>query len=100
MSPISRGVHGRRHPVGDRSRVPPGQYLTGDFTVFSAGPTPHTAPDEWSFTIGGQVKEPVSWSAKWVRGVTLTPDDEPGFSETYRYHNHGNPWLEQRYQGD
>jgi DMSO/TMAO reductase YedYZ molybdopterin-dependent catalytic subunit len=39
-------------------------------------------------------------SAKWVRGLTLAPDDEPGFWETYGYHNHGDPWLEQRYQGD
>ena len=39
-------------------------------------------------------------SAKWVRGFTLTLDDEPGFWETYGYHNHGDPWLEQRYQGD
>ena len=26
--------------------------------------------------------------------------DEPGFWETHGYHNHGDPWLEQRYQGD
>ena len=39
-------------------------------------------------------------SAKWVRGLSLTLDDEPGFWETYGYHNHGDPWLEQRYQGD
>jgi DMSO/TMAO reductase YedYZ molybdopterin-dependent catalytic subunit len=39
-------------------------------------------------------------SAKWVGGLTLPPDDEPGFRETYGYHNHGDPWLEQRYQGD
>jgi DMSO/TMAO reductase YedYZ molybdopterin-dependent catalytic subunit len=39
-------------------------------------------------------------SAKWVRGLTLTLDDEPGFWETYGYHNRGDPWLEQRYQGD
>ena len=39
-------------------------------------------------------------SAKWVRGLTLAPDGEPGFWETYGYHNHGDPWLEQRYQGD
>src|ERR1700722_17066717 len=39
-------------------------------------------------------------SAKWVRGLTLTRDDEPGFWEGYGYHNHGDPWLEQRYQGD
>jgi DMSO/TMAO reductase YedYZ molybdopterin-dependent catalytic subunit len=35
-----------------------------------------------------------------VRGLTLTLDDEPGFWETNGYHNDGDPWLEQRYQGD
>jgi DMSO/TMAO reductase YedYZ molybdopterin-dependent catalytic subunit len=39
-------------------------------------------------------------SAKWVRGLKLTETDAPGFWETYGYHNHGDPWLEQRYQGD
>jgi DMSO/TMAO reductase YedYZ molybdopterin-dependent catalytic subunit len=201
MSPISRGFSGRRRPVEDPSRLPPGQYLTRDFPVLSAGPTPHTALSEWTFSIGGAVETGVSWtwdefvdlpselltkdihcvtkwskldtmwrgvsvdvllatvetgakwitawsdggyttnlglddvtggkawvayeyngeplepehggparllvphlyfwkSAKWVRGLTLTPDDEPGFWEGYGYHNHGDPWLEQRYQGD
>jgi DMSO/TMAO reductase YedYZ molybdopterin-dependent catalytic subunit len=201
MTPVSRGFLGRRRPVEDPSRIPPGQYLTSDFPVLSAGPTPHTPLDEWSFTIHGLVEEAVSWpweefltlpaetvtvdihcvtkwskldtswrgvsvdtllehvnteaeyltawsdggyttnlaledvvdgkawvayqfdgqplesehggparllvphlyfwkSAKWVRGLTLTPDDEPGFWEGYGYHNHGDPWLEQRYQGD
>jgi DMSO/TMAO reductase YedYZ molybdopterin-dependent catalytic subunit len=39
-------------------------------------------------------------SAKWVRGFALTPVDEPGFWETFGYHNHGDPWREQRYAGD
>ena len=39
-------------------------------------------------------------SAKWIRGLRLTHDDEPGFWETFGYHNHGDPWLEQRYSGD
>jgi DMSO/TMAO reductase YedYZ molybdopterin-dependent catalytic subunit len=39
-------------------------------------------------------------SAKWLRGLRLTVADEPGFWEGYGYHNHGDPWLEQRYQGD
>jgi DMSO/TMAO reductase YedYZ molybdopterin-dependent catalytic subunit len=201
MSPVSRGFLGRRRPVVDPSRVPPGQYVTADFPVLSAGPTPHTPLEEWSFTIQGAVEEPVSWpwaeflqlpsdtitvdihcvtkwtkldtgwrgvsletllgeveteaeyltawcdggyttnlaledvidgkawvayeyggeplepehggparllvphlyfwkSAKWVRGLTFTDRDEPGFWENYGYHNHGDPWLEQRYQGD
>jgi DMSO/TMAO reductase YedYZ molybdopterin-dependent catalytic subunit len=39
-------------------------------------------------------------SAKWVRGLTLTPADEPGFWETAGYHNRGDPWREQRYWSD
>ena len=201
MSPISRGFFGHRRSVEDPSRIPPGQHVTSDFPVLSAGPTPHTPLPEWSFRIDGAVKEPVSWrweeflalpaeqftvdihcvtkwskldtswrgvpldtllnnvetdagyfmarcdggyttnlaledvaagkawvvyeydggpihpehggparllvphlyfwkSAKWARGLTLTKTDEPGFWETYGYHNHGDPWLEQRYQGD
>jgi len=201
MSPISRGFHRRREPEADPSRVPPGQYVTRDFPVLSAGPTPHTRLEEWTFTILGAVDEPVTWScdefgappsetittdihcvtkwskldttwkgvpvdallgavqskagyvtawsdggyttnlaledvtggrawvayefggaplepehgaparllvphlyfwksAKWVRVLRLTLDDEPGFWETYGYHNHGDPWREQRYQGD
>jgi DMSO/TMAO reductase YedYZ molybdopterin-dependent catalytic subunit len=39
-------------------------------------------------------------SAKWVRGLALTRADEPGFWETFGYHNRGDPWREQRYSGD
>ncbi|WJK39114.1 sulfite oxidase-like oxidoreductase [Solwaraspora sp. WMMA2056] len=39
-------------------------------------------------------------SAKWVRGLRLLLDDEPGFWETAGYHDYGDPWREQRYQGD
>ena len=39
-------------------------------------------------------------SAKWIRGLRLQLDDEPGFWETNGYHNYGDPWKEQRYWGD
>ncbi|MFH5823876.1 molybdopterin-dependent oxidoreductase [Georgenia sp. AZ-5] len=39
-------------------------------------------------------------SAKWVRGLRLTARNEPGFWETFGYHDRGDPWLEQRYAGD
>jgi DMSO/TMAO reductase YedYZ molybdopterin-dependent catalytic subunit len=198
--PISRGFRGRRRDV-DPTRVPPGQYVTPDFPVLSAGPTPRVALDEWSFMIDGAVDEAVSWtwdelralpaeaftvdihcvtkwskldttwtgvsldvllegigtaadyvtawcdggyttnlpledltggrawvayqydgeplepehggparllvphlyfwkSAKWVRGLTLTELDEPGFWESVGYHNYGDPWKEQRYWSD
>ncbi len=201
MPPISRGFHGRRRPDVDPSRIPPGQYLVHDFPVLSAGPTPRTSTEEWSFAIDGAVAHPVSWSwaefmslaaetitadihcvtkwskldtswtgvpvaallegleteashvtawcdggyttnlpledlldgrswvayryggeplepehggparllvphlyfwksAKWVRGLTLTEQDEPGFWEAAGYHNRGDPWQEQRYWND
>jgi DMSO/TMAO reductase YedYZ molybdopterin-dependent catalytic subunit len=199
--PISRGFRGRRRPDADPSRLPPGQYLTPDFPVLSAGPTPRTPLADWSLTIDGAVdaarrlsweelnalpqetftvdihcvtkwskldttwtgvsvdtlldgleteaEHAVAWcdgdyttnvpledltggrawvvhtydgapldpehggparllvphlyfwkSAKWLRGLTLTVADEPGFWESVGYHNYGDPWREQRYWSD
>jgi DMSO/TMAO reductase YedYZ molybdopterin-dependent catalytic subunit len=39
-------------------------------------------------------------SAKWLTGIDLLAQDEPGFWETLGYHNYGDPWREQRYWGD
>jgi DMSO/TMAO reductase YedYZ molybdopterin-dependent catalytic subunit len=201
MSFISRGFRGRRRdPEADPRRVPPGQYVTEDFPVLSAGPTPHTPLEEWTFAIvdgddrtswtweefralpseevtvdihcvtrwskldttwegvsvdtlleeaaseapyvlafcdggyttnlptedvtggkawiafayGGEPLDPEHggparllvphlyfWkSAKWVRGLALRGENEPGFWETYGYHLYGDPWREQRYSGD
>lgn len=49
MSIISRGFSGRRS--AEVVKLPPGQYLTTDFPVLSAGPTPHVSLDQWEFTI-------------------------------------------------
>jgi DMSO/TMAO reductase YedYZ molybdopterin-dependent catalytic subunit len=62
MARISRGFTGRRHTSVDPARVPPGQYVTEDFPVLSAGPTPHHPLESWSFTIQGAIDESVSWS--------------------------------------
>jgi DMSO/TMAO reductase YedYZ molybdopterin-dependent catalytic subunit len=199
----TRGFHGRRGSA-DPSRVPPGQYVTPDFPVLSAGPTPHTPLDQWTFAIrdvdgsdlaswtwkdftalrpsdvtvdihcvtkwskldtrwkgisfddlmeeagidppaeyvtafcdggyttnlavedltdgqglvvweyDGEPLEPEHggparllvphlyfWkSAKWVRGLSFMEQDEPGFWETHGYHLRGDPWKEERYDGD
>jgi DMSO/TMAO reductase YedYZ molybdopterin-dependent catalytic subunit len=39
-------------------------------------------------------------SAKWVRAIRVTEANEPGFWEQLGYHDRGDPWREQRYQGD
>ena len=201
MPPVSRGFHRRHAAEGDASRIPPGQYLTDDFPVLSAGPTPRTPLDQWSLKIDGAIDEPRLWSwseflalpsetftvdihcvtkwskletrwtgvpvdvlldgvesaaefvtawcdggyttnvpledvvggrawvayqydgeplepehggparllvphlyfwksAKWLRGLEFMDVNEPGFWESLGYHDYGDPWREQRYQGD
>jgi len=39
-------------------------------------------------------------SAKWVSRLELLADDQQGFWERNGYHDRGDPWREQRYQGD
>jgi DMSO/TMAO reductase YedYZ molybdopterin-dependent catalytic subunit len=78
MAPISRGFRGRRRELaGAEDRVPPGQYVTDDFPVLSAGPTPHTPLDQWTFSIrqGGDTTR--SWNWQEMRALpseTITAD--------------------------
>ena len=59
---VSRGFVGKRRGAGTANRVPPGQYVTLDYPVLSAGPTPRTPLDRWDFAIEGLVREPVKWT--------------------------------------
>jgi DMSO/TMAO reductase YedYZ molybdopterin-dependent catalytic subunit len=196
---VSPGFHGRRSPAADR--LPPGQYLTKDFPVLSAGPTPRVNLADWEFTVTTETGDVHRWtwrqfvalgvetstvdihcvtkwskldttwqgvsldtlladvdtaaeyamvhsyggyttnlpladlldgqawiahrydgrdlaaehggparllvphlylwkSAKWVRGIQLMLRDQSGFWERLGYHDYGDPWREQRYQGD
>ena len=196
MAVFSRGFGSRRRESDPA--LPPGQYLTEDFPVLSAGPTPRIDTAEWEFQIRTETGETHRWdwdalqalqqdditrdihcvtrwtklgtswqgvsldtlfadvessydfvmahsyggyttniplddlldgkawiatgfngepleaehggparlliphlyfwkSAKWVRGLVMQQDDEPGFWEQNGYHAYGDPWLEQRY---
>ena len=75
---VTRGFVGRRASVPDsdglsseelRRRTPPGQYLTSDFPVLSAGPTPRTPVDQWSLRLDGLVDRPLQWS--WQEFLAL-----------------------------
>ena len=73
-----------------------------------------TAGQAWiAYEFGGDPLEPehggparllvpqLFWkSAKWVRGLELLIEDRPGFWEAAGHHNYGDPWKEQRYEGD
>jgi DMSO/TMAO reductase YedYZ molybdopterin-dependent catalytic subunit len=48
--------------------------------------------------VRGLVPDLYFWkSAKWITGIKFVKDDQPGYWETRGYHNHGDPWREQRY---
>ena len=74
----SRGFLGRPRPAAAAAgRLPPGQHLVTDFPVLSAGPTPRTPLDRWSFTLEGLVASPVTWNweaFRKLRSQTFTVD--------------------------
>jgi DMSO/TMAO reductase YedYZ molybdopterin-dependent catalytic subunit len=73
MSPVSRGFRGRRRDEAAPGQVPPGQYVTEDFPVLSAGPTPRVAPGDWTFSLRQGRDELASWT--WEE-MTALPAEE------------------------
>ncbi len=73
MTFISRGFRRREETDVPADRVPPGQYVTHDFPVLSAGPTPRIGLDEWRFEVIGQVDQPRGWS--WQEFTSLPAED-------------------------
>lgn len=55
-------------------------------------PRPHGPP------VRALVPDLYFWkSAKWLTGIRFVAADRPGFWETRGYHNHADPWKEERY---
>ena len=60
--PVSRDFRGRRRREAEPDRLPPGQYVTDDFPVLSAGPTPHMPVEDWTFSVvAGDERKSWSW---------------------------------------
>ena len=48
--------------------------------------------------VRGMVPKLYAWkSAKWIKGIELSANDQPGYWERGGYHNHGDPWTEERF---
>ncbi len=60
MALFTRGFGSRRQESDPR--IPPGQYLTDDFPVLSAGPTPHVPTSEWTFSIRTESGAITTWT--------------------------------------
>ncbi|MCU1469770.1 MAG: sulfite oxidase-like oxidoreductase [Glaciihabitans sp.] len=71
MAVISRGFGSRRR--GSNPDLPPGQYLTTDFPVLSAGPTPEIDRAEWQFVIRDETGTRHEWS--WDAMMALPVED-------------------------
>ena len=69
MSFITRGFRGKRRDPAAADRRPPGQYLTNDFPVLSAGPTPHVTIGNWTFAIEGEIDQARRWT--WQEFLAL-----------------------------
>lgn len=53
---------------------------------------PHGAP------VRALIPDLYFWkSAKWLTGIKFVASDRPGYWETRGYHNHADPWKEERY---
>src|SRR5690349_15947341 len=72
MATVSPGFQGRPRPAGPA--LPPGQYLTTDFPVLSAGPTPRVPVDTWEFVITTEAGAEHRWS--WPELMAL-PQETP-----------------------
>jgi len=71
MGVVTRGFGGRR-PDPDRE-LPPGQFLTQDFPVLSAGPTPNVDEAHWQLEIHAETGEVRRWS--WEQFLALPAED-------------------------
>jgi DMSO/TMAO reductase YedYZ molybdopterin-dependent catalytic subunit len=71
MSIINTGFGGHRRESNDR--IPPGQFLTDEFPVLSAGPTPDLDTADWGFTIRSQSGQ--RWDWNWDE-FTALPSEE------------------------
>lgn len=58
----TRGFFGRHRDPDDAERLPPGQHLTHDFPVLSAGPMPRVKTDTWTFTVKDGPRPVAKWS--------------------------------------
>jgi DMSO/TMAO reductase YedYZ molybdopterin-dependent catalytic subunit len=85
------GAHGYTSNVPLREALGP-QVMVARELEDSALPRTHGGP------LRAMVPHLYFWkSAKWLTGIRFVARDEPGYWETRGYHNHGDPWREERY---
>jgi DMSO/TMAO reductase YedYZ molybdopterin-dependent catalytic subunit len=95
--PTARFVVATGYDNGWTTNLPLADFLADDVLVADMHDGRPIVPDH-----GGPVRLVVprlyAWkSAKWLRRIELVADDSPGYWERAGYHNHGDPWTEERF---
>ena len=99
--PLARARFVTAHSYGGyTTNVPLADLLDGEVLLADANDGEALSPDH-----GGPMRLVVpklyAWkSAKWLRAIELREQDVPGFWENAGYHNHGDPWKEERMWAD
>jgi DMSO/TMAO reductase YedYZ molybdopterin-dependent catalytic subunit len=88
---VFEGAHGYSSNVPLREALGPEVMVARELNG-AALPRTHGGP------LRAMVPHLYFWkSAKWLTGIRFVARDEPGYWETRGYHNHGDPWREERY---
>jgi DMSO/TMAO reductase YedYZ molybdopterin-dependent catalytic subunit len=86
------------HAAGDfTTNLPVADFFEAD-ALFAVKYEDKTLSPEHGYPVRLVVPRLYFWkSAKWVTGIEFVEKDRPGFWESAGYHNHGDPWREERY---
>jgi len=88
---IFEAAHGYTSNVPLREALAPDSMVTWELEG-------HRLPGAHGAPVRALIPELYFWkSAKWLTGIRFVDRDEPGFWETRGYHNHADPWREERY---
>lgn len=71
--PVTRGFSGKRDGGNSaQGRIPPGQHVTREFPVLSAGPTPRTPLTHWTLALQGPDSRLAQWNWEQFNALTQT----------------------------
>jgi DMSO/TMAO reductase YedYZ molybdopterin-dependent catalytic subunit len=88
------------HAIGGYTTNLPLAALVDDDVLFAWAHDGEPLTPEHGAPLRLVVPKRYAWkSAKWVNGLELIQESQPGFWEKYGYHNDADPWQEQRYSG-
>jgi DMSO/TMAO reductase YedYZ molybdopterin-dependent catalytic subunit len=83
---------------GDYTTNVPLEMAMSDDVLFATHANGSALEPDHGFPLRSIVPRRYAWkSAKWLRGVQFLVEDEPGFWESYGYHNNGDYWNEERF---